>query len=161
VNWGSWLLAGFLATLAMSIMLSASQGLRLTRMNMPYLVGTMLTSDRDRAKRLGFLLHLVNGWAFSIVYVFIFQSRHQVSWWFGALLGLAHGLLVLTVGMSLMPTIHPRMATEQHGPSANRYFEPPGFLALNYGYQTPLSVMLAHAVYGAILGSVYQLVPWT
>lgn len=157
MNWGSWLLAGFLATLAMSIMMVGSQGLGWTRMSIPYLMGTMLTSDRGRAMRVGFALHMVNGWLFSIVYMLIFESRHEVSWWFGMLLGLAHGVLVLTVGMSLIPTVHPRMASEQHGPTANRYFEPPGFLALNYGVQTPLSVLLAHAAYGAILGSVYQL----
>jgi hypothetical protein len=49
------------------------------------------------------------------------------------------------------------MATERHGPTALRQLEPPGFMALNYGYQTPLSVFLSHAVFGAILGSLYHL----
>ena len=57
-----------------------------------------------------------------------------------------------------MPGLHPRMASEQHGPNANRMLEPPGFMALNYGIQTPVSVFLAHAVFGAILGSLYHLV---
>jgi len=30
-------------------------------------------------------------------------------------------------------------------------------LALNYGYRTPLSVVLAHMAYGAILGAFYRL----
>jgi hypothetical protein len=30
-------------------------------------------------------------------------------------------------------------------------------MALNYGVQTPISVLLAHAAFGAILGSLYQL----
>jgi hypothetical protein len=30
-------------------------------------------------------------------------------------------------------------------------------MALNYGRRTPLSVMLAHLVYGAILGAFYRL----
>ena len=81
----------------------------------------------------------------------------MVNWWFGALLGLAHALTILTVGMSLMPGIHPRMASEQHGLNANRQLEPPGFMALNYGIQTPVSVFLAHAAFGAILGSLYHL----
>jgi hypothetical protein len=56
-----------------------------------------------------------------------------------------------------MPGIHPRMASEQHGPNADRQLEPPGFMALNYGIRTPVSVFLAHAVFGAVLGSLYHL----
>ncbi len=157
MNWTSWLLSGFLATLALSTLLATSQGFGLTRMNLPYLIGTFVTPQRERAKVYGFVIHLVNGLAFSILYVLVFEARHMANWWFGALLGLAHALMVLTVGMSLMPGIHPRMASEHHGPSSNRQLEPPGFMALNYGFRTPISVFLAHAVFGAILGSLYHL----
>jgi hypothetical protein len=157
MNWESWLFSGFLATLALSTMLSVTQGLGLTRMNLPYMIGTIVTSDREKAKAYGFLLHLLNGWIFSVVYVLIFEDRGMVNWWFGLLLGLVHALFVLTVGMSLVPGMHPRMASEQRGPNAMRQLEPPGFMALNYGYQTPISVFLSHAAFGAILGSLYRL----
>src|SRR5712692_9595877 len=100
MNWGNWLVSGFLATLALSTLLSGSQGLGMTRMNIPYMLGTILTPDRDRARLYGFVVHLLNGWAFSILYVLIFQSLHVANWWIGALLGVAHARLVLTVGMS-------------------------------------------------------------
>jgi hypothetical protein len=157
MNWQSWLLSGFLATLAVSTVLSVSQGLGLTRMNIPYLVGTVLTPDREKAKFYGFAVHMVNGMAFSVLYALVFEARHLANWWFGMLLGLAQALFVLTVGMSLMPAVHPRMAREQHGPTATRQLEPPGFMALNYGFRTPISVFIAHAVFGAILGALYQL----
>jgi uncharacterized membrane protein YagU involved in acid resistance len=157
VNWPSWLLSGFVATLALSTLLATTQGLGLTRMNLPYLIGTFFTPKREKARIYGFVIHLFNGLIFSILYVLIFETRHLATWWFGALLGLAHALFVLTVGMSLMPGLHPRMASEQHGPNANRQLEPPGFMALNYGIQTPVSVFIAHAVFGAILGALYVL----
>ena len=157
MNWESWLLSGLLATLALSTVLSLSQGIGLTRMNIPYLLGTMVTPDRQRAKLYGFVIHIVNGWLFSILYVWIFESQRLATWWFGMLIGLAQALFVLTVGMTLMPSFHPRMASEQHGPNASRQLEPPGFMALNYGFRTPLSVFIAHAAYGAMLGSFYQL----
>jgi hypothetical protein len=47
------------------------------------------------------------------------------------------------------------MATEEKGPTVTRQLEPPGFLALNYGYQTPVSVVVAHLIYGAVLGAFY------
>jgi hypothetical protein len=87
--------------------------------------------------------------------VLLFEDRHLSNWWFGSLLGIGHALL--TVGMALIPSLHPRMASEPHGPTACRMLEPPGFLALHYGYQTPLSVLLAHAAFGAVLGSLYHL----
>jgi uncharacterized membrane protein YagU involved in acid resistance len=157
MNWENWLLSGFLATLALSTVLSLSQGIGLTRMNIPYLLGTMVTPDRQRAKLYGFVIHIVNGWLFSILYVWIFESQRLATWWFGMLIGLAQALFVLTVGMTLMPSFHPRMASEQHGPNASRQLEPPGFMALNYGFRTPVSVFIAHAAYGAILGAFYQL----
>ena len=49
------------------------------------------------------------------------------------------------------------MASEQKGPTVTRQLEPPGFLALNYGYQTPISVVVAHLIYGAILGGFYKM----
>ena len=157
MNWGSWILSGFIATLALSTLLVGSQGFRLTRMNVPYLLGTIITPERERARLYGFFVHLVNGWVFSFFYIYIFEARHMVNWWFGLLIGLAHALFLLTVVMSLLPSIHPRMASERKGPTSRRQLEPPGFMALNYGYQTPISVFIAHAVFGAILGSLYHL----
>jgi hypothetical protein len=155
MNWRDWLLWSFVATLALTSVMAGSQGLRLSRMNLPYMLGSMFTPNRDRAKVIGFVFHLVNGWIFSLFYVAAFHSWDRATWWAGAAIGLVQAVLVLTVLVSLLPSFHPRMATEQKGPTVTRQLEPPGFLALNYGYQTPVSVLLAHVIYGAILGAFY------
>jgi uncharacterized membrane protein YagU involved in acid resistance len=155
MNVGSWLLWGFVATIVLTTLMSASQGFGFTRMNLPYMLGTMFTPSRDRAKLVGFLLHLVNGWLFSLMYVAAFHLWADATWWRGALTGFVHAGFVLTAGMWLMPGLHPRMASEQQGPTLMRQLEPPGFLALNYGYETPLSVIIAHVVFGIILGGFY------
>ncbi len=111
---GSWLLWGFLATLAVSILLDGSQALGLTRMNLPYMMGTLFTPDRDRAKVYGFLFHVLNGWLFSLLYVLIFESLQRATWWIGAIIGLGHAFVLLAVVVSLMPGFHPRMASERH-----------------------------------------------
>jgi hypothetical protein len=90
MNWSSWILSGFIATLVLSALLALSQGLALTRMNLPYLIGAVITHDRDRARLYGFFAHVLNGWAFSIIYVLIFEATHNASWWFGLLIGLVH-----------------------------------------------------------------------
>jgi hypothetical protein len=157
MNWGSWLLWGFVATVVLTTLMSASQGLRLTRMSIPYMVGTIFTADRDRAKLVGFIVHLADGWLFSLAYVAAFQSWHRATWWLGATIGFVHAAFVLTAGMRILPGLHPRMASERHGPQAAPLLEPPGFLALNYGLRTPVSVLAAHLVFGAILGTFYVL----
>jgi uncharacterized membrane protein YagU involved in acid resistance len=158
MNVGSWLLWGFVATIVLTTLMSASQGLGFTRMSIPYMLGTMFTPSGDRAKLVGFFLHLVNGWLFSAIYVAAFHVWGGATWWRGALTGFVHATFVLTAGMWLMPGLHPRMASEQQGPTLMRQLEPPGFLALNYGYQTPVSVMIAHIVFGIVLGAFYKLI---
>jgi hypothetical protein len=155
MNVGSWLLWGFVATVVLTTAMAATQGLRLTRINLPYMLGTMFTPDRDRAKLVGAFVHLGFGWAFSLLYVAAFEAWRQATWVRGAAVGLVHAVFVLTVGMRFLPGLHPRMASEQQGPTVARQLEPPGFLALNYGVQTPVTVVLAHLLFGAILGGFY------
>lgn len=156
MNKGSMLLWGFVGTVVLTSLMSASQALGLTRMNLPYILGTMVTPSRDRAKLLGFGMHFLNGWLFASLYIAAFESWRRATWWVGAAIGLVHASFVLLASMTLLPSLHPRMASEQPGPTPTRQLEPPGFLALNYGYQTPLSVLIAHALYGAILGAFYR-----
>jgi hypothetical protein len=157
MNWGSWLIWGFAATIVLTTISSATQGLGLSRMNLPFMLGTIFTPDRDRAKLYGFGVHVVAGWIFSFIYVLIFQALGAAGWWRGIIVGLIHAFFVLVVVMGLLPGLHPRMASEQHGPEAQNMLEPPGFLALHYGVQTPLAIVISHAVFGAILGGFYHL----
>lgn len=157
MNGRSISLWGFVGTIVLTGLMAGSQGLGLTRINLPFMLGTMLTPDRDRAKLAGFGLHMVNGWLFASLYAAAFQSWRRATWWLGAGIGLIHALFVLVVGMQFLPALHPRMASEQHGPTPTKQLEPPGFMALNYGHRTPLSLILAHLLYGGILGGFYRL----
>jgi uncharacterized membrane protein YagU involved in acid resistance len=157
MNWTSWLIWGFGATVVLTTLMSGSQAVGLTRMNIPYMLGTMFTPNRDRAKVIGILVHIVNGWLFALVYVTAFEVWGAASWWLGALIGAVHASFVLGVGLPTLPAFHPRMASEHQGPTVVRQLEPPGFMALHYGVRTPVSVMLAHIVFGAILGAFYTL----
>jgi len=57
-----------------------------------------------------------------------------------------------------LPYLHPRAASEYGGPTATQLLEPPGFMGLNYGQQTPFTTLAGQAVYGAVLGGLPQLV---
>ncbi|MBB5342980.1 SAM-dependent methyltransferase [Tunturibacter empetritectus] len=153
MNWQSWLFWGVMATLAQATFESITQALHLTRMSLPFMLGTMVTSARSKARLWGFGLHIVSGLLFALPYIVAFHFLGGPSWWRGALFGAVQGTIVLTLGMSLMPNLHPRMATEWAGPSATRRLEPPGFFALNYGAKTPIAVLLSHVIFGTVLGS--------
>ncbi len=155
MNIASWLLWGFVATVVLTSLMAGSQSLGLTRINIPYMLGTLITPDRDRAKVYGILLHFLNGWLFSLIYIALFHSLDATAWWIGAAVGLLHSAFVLTVALPVLPGIHPRMASETKGPTVVRQLEPPGFLGLNYGGRTPASMILAHLAFGIILGLFY------
>lgn len=157
MNVSSVLLWGFVATVVMSVAMASSQRLGYTRMSIPFLLGTMVTADRDRAMLAGLLIHLVNGCVFAGVYALAFESWQWATWWLGAGIGFIHAAFVLTIGMPVVPALHPRMVSEYFGPTANRQLQPPGFLALNYGWRTPVVAFTSHLLFGAILGAFYRL----
>jgi hypothetical protein len=150
------LVSGFAATIVLTTVMSASQGLGFTRMSIPFLVGTIFTPSRDRAMAVGSMVHIVNGMLFALIYAAIFHQTGRASIALGAAMGFVQGAFVLTVGMVVLPGLHPHMVSEYHGPTPNRLLQPPGFLALHYGRGTPVVTMIAHIIYGAILGGLYH-----
>ncbi len=156
MNLRSTALWGFASTIVLTTIMAGSQWRGLTRMNLPYMLGTIVTPNRDKAKIVGFGMHACIGWLFAGLYAATFQSWQKAGWWRGGMIGLVHALFVLFAAMPLLPSMHPRMASEERGPTPTRQLEPPGFLALHYGRRTPASVVLAHLVYGGILGAFYR-----
>lgn len=152
---GAALLWGGFATGVLTLIMAASQGFGWSRMSFPFMIGSMFSSRRSRAMILGFVLHFLFGMAFAIVYALVFESWRWANWWLGALLGTFHGLFILIVFMPVLPDLHPRMASKHHGPSPTRQLEPPGFMALNYGHATPALTLVAHVIFGILLGAFY------
>ncbi|HYC85271.1 MAG TPA: hypothetical protein VEB86_08620 [Chryseosolibacter sp.] len=146
------ILWGFAATLVLSTIMTTSKYLGFTRMDLPFLLGTMFTSNRNRAPWIGFLVHLIVGWWFAFIYDAAFALSGLHHWWFGMAMGFVHAAFVLTTGLQIVNYLHPRMARPFQGPTPTRQLEPPGFLILNYGKGTPVMTIVAHLVYGGILG---------
>lgn len=153
--WSSALLWGLVATGVLTVIMTAAQGLGWSRISLPFMLGTALVGRRMWAMVLGFAVHIVVGCAFAFLYAWAFEELGRTSWWIGLLFGILHGSFMLTAFIQLLPHVHPRMATKHRGPTPTRQLEPPGFLALNYGRNTPVVTMAAHALYGLILGSFY------
>jgi hypothetical protein len=147
------LAGGFVGTLVLTTALRTANELGLTRVDLPFLLGTAVTGDRARAKAVGYLLHLAAGELFALIYYAIFTAIDTSGWLLGALLGLLHGIVSATALVNiLLPAVHPRMGSTLSAANSNPVLEPPGFLLRNYGRGTPIATLLAHVAYGAIVG---------
>ena len=155
--WGA-IAGGFVGTLLLTTGLVAASELRLTRIDLPFLLGTMLVADRTRAKALGYLLHFLAGQIFALIYYAVFTAIDESGWLLGAGFGLLHGVFAVTALVDiLLPVVHPRMGTPDTAADSSPLLEPPGFLMLNYGRSTPLVTIAVHVIYGAIVGGFISL----
>jgi hypothetical protein len=150
--WGA-VAGGFVGTLVLTTGLRTASELRLTRMDLPFLLGTAFTSNRTRAKAIGYILHFVAGQCFAFVYYGIFVAIDEAGVILGALFGLLHALFAGTALVNiLLPLVHPRMGSTYTAADSSPLLEPPGFMMLNYGRSTPVANVVVHVLYGAIVG---------
>lgn len=155
--WGA-LVGGIAGTVVLTTALRAASELRLTRIDLPFLLGTALTDNRRNAKAVGYLFHFGFGILFALGYYGVFRAIGADGWWLGAVFGLVHGLFASTALVNvLLPAVHPRMATPLTAAGSTPVVEPPGFLMLNYGRSTPAVTLLAHVAYGTIVGGFVSL----
>ena len=150
--WGA-LAGGFAGTLVLTTILRAATELRLTRIDLPLLLGTAFITDRKRAKLVGYLLHAFFGFSFAIGYLLIFEAIGHAGSLLGAALGALHGAFAGTVLVNVMlPLVHPRMGDPMTTADREALLEPPGFMMLSYGRGSPIVTLVAHITYGAIVG---------
>jgi hypothetical protein len=155
--WGA-LAGGFVGTLVLTSGLRLATELRLTRIDLPFLLGTAFTDDRLRARALGYLLHFIAGLVFATLYWAVFRAIGESSWWLGAFFGFVHAVFAGTALVNLLlPLVHPRLATPFTAANTAPWLEAPGFLLLNYGTSTPLVMIAVHLVYGATVGEFVSL----
>jgi hypothetical protein len=144
---------GLVGTFVLTTVLRVASELRSTRMDLPFLLGTVVTADRQRAKLVGYILHFMAGLLFSLAYYVGFVGLGRAGWLLGAVFGVIHGLFAMTALVNvLLPVIHPRMGSSLSSVDSTALLEAPGFLMLNYGRATPVVTLVAHVIYGAIVG---------
>lgn len=147
------LAGGLIGTTILTTVLRMASELGLTRVDLPFLLGTAVTVDRTRAKAIGYLAHFGFGLLFALGYYLIFLAIDSSGWLLGAILGLVHGLFAGTALVNiLLPAVHPRMGKPWTDARSSPFVESPGFLMLNYGRATPVVSTIAHVLYGAIVG---------
>ena len=137
-----------------------------TMPSMTLIQGTMLTDDVDKAKRIGFVTHVVmmGTIVFGVGYAALFTVLGDASVLTGALIGLGHGI-VAGMAMAMMGSVHPRMtapanATGSEGAvltttGGETTLVEPGIFARNYGPMTPVGLVMGHVIFGLVVALVY------
>ena len=155
--WGA-IVGGLAGTVVLTTLLRAASELGLTRMDIPFLLGTAVTADRVRAKAAGYALHFLFGLVFALVYFAVFAVIDRSGFLLGAVFGLVHALFAGSALVNiLLPVVHPRMGTNFDAAGSAPLLEPPGFLLRNYGRRTLVVTLIAHVAYGAIVGGFVRL----
>ena len=154
----SALVGGVIGTMVMTTTLSGASFMSLTRIDIPFLLGTVFTRNRTRAQVIGYVLHFVLGVVFALGYYGVFVVIGRAGWTIGAALGFVHALFAGTALVNvLLPTVHPLMGSDYSAADSAPLLEAPGFMLLNYGRSTPIVTMIAHVAYGAIVGGIVAL----
>lgn len=135
----------------------------MTEMDMALIQGSMVSGQRGTAKAIGLFTHLVvmSAVVFGIIYGLLFSAlgiQENNAWWVGALFGAIHGMIA-GMAFAMMPAMHPRMGKQPKSGSRDGELQlaPPGLFGKNYGSMTPAGVLMAHIVFGLVLGFVYGL----
>jgi hypothetical protein len=115
--------------------------------DVPMLWGTMFLPASPEAWLLGALIQLLILGVAGLLYAWAFEHLTQHA---GALTGVLFSLVHSLIGgiaLGLVVRVHPRV------PEA---MPAPGWWALHYGAWGFIVLVLAHAVYGAVVGAAYE-----
>lgn len=155
---GSGFAGGLLGTLVLTTLVRVAAELGWTRMDLALLLGTVVTRNRRKARAIGYIFHVLLGLVFAFGYGAVFRLVGWSSWWLGGLFGAVHAIFVSTVIVNvLLPVVHPLMGTPETAANETALIEPPGFLMLNYGRATFAVTLVAHVMFGAIVGGTFTM----
>jgi hypothetical protein len=146
VNVATALWGGIVGMLALVVVYLGFLALRLTRFDFVRFWGRLVSGERSSlAYTYGVIVLLVLGALIGLLYRLAFQqidSATYVGW--GALLGLAHGVLMLLV----LPLLGLADRSVRDGT-----LQRPGLAVMAYGRLTPIAILAVHVVYGVWVGS--------
>lgn len=151
VGWA--LAAGLVGGVAFLIVVTMGLAIGMTRMNFLEVLGTMLApkANRTTVYATGLAAHLMASAGFGLVHAGLLHaigitSVGEAAGWDLAL-GMAHGVVILAMLPAMLTAMHPLVRTGA--------MERPGVALTGFGNGTPIGSLMAHVVFGLIVGAVY------
>lgn len=150
---GRAVLGGLAGTIAMTVVMYMGSMMGM-KMDMPMTLGTMFFPKGTAAWVVGLMIHLMMGVVFFIIYAALFTALGIESGIIGwsALFGAIHALLA-GAAFGMMPSVHPRMATEPK--SSPGTVSAPGYFGVKMGMMGPAALIAVHLIYGIVAGAIY------
>ena len=138
--------AGVVGALVMSVLMALARSMGM-QVNLEMMLGTMMGGPPSPTKWImGFVMHLIIGGLWALVYAAGFEYlTHRASWAIGLGFALVHALIA-GVFMGMMPAIHPLIPEMMPAPGA--------FMA-HLGLMGVIAEFMLHLIYGAIVGAMY------
>lgn len=145
--------AGVVGATAMLVVIYMGLAIRMTRMDLLWILGTMFAphSTKSRIYLTGLLVHLMMGAAFGLAHAGLLTqldpSTNDGANGLGLVLGLGHGMVAGLIMPFLLTMAHPLVR--------NQEIPKPGFALSGFGSLTYVGVIMAHGVFGLVLGATY------
>jgi hypothetical protein len=143
MDWLGIVVAGLVATAALSMLMYGGPMMGMPRMNIAQTIGSMALPLGGAASTFGMMMHLMMGIAFTIAYAGVWSGLDiNVTWWSGLLFGLVHAA-VAVMGMGMMMKMHKEV-------KAGRLASP-----LAGGAKSVMGMVMGHMVFGLVAALVY------
>ena len=138
--------AGVIGGAVMIGLIAIARAFGWTDLNLALIWGSMLTQNTSAGTWvLGFVIHLIVSGIVALIYAAVFEAIKGSNWFMGLIGGAIHAIIG---GFALagLPAIHPAMPD---------LIAAPGAFAINYGTAAAVVFVVAHLIYGIIVGSMY------
>jgi hypothetical protein len=144
------IIAGLVATLVMSMMLALAPKMGFPKMDIVGMLSTMFSKKGIPA--LGWLMHLMMGIIFALIYAFLWSKGiGSATWLYGLAFGAIHWLIVGII-MVMIPMVHV-------GIRAGTAMAPGLYMTGNGGgVKAFIGGMMGHMIFGLFVALVYALI---
>jgi len=145
VNLLSAVISGILGTLAISMVMAAAPMMGMPKMDIVDMLSTMFGKPN---RVLGWMMHLMMGVVFALIYAFLWSiGIGSPGWISGLIFGAAHWLVVGLM-MAVIPIVHAGIK--------NGDVEAPGMWMINQGGMLSfVGGLMGHIVFGLVVALIY------
>ena len=134
--------AGIVAWIVFTIILYMAPVMGIPKMDVPQLLGGMFGMN---SPAFGWIMHFMVGMILAFVYTYWFAGHLAGAPWLRGLeFGVLPWLVMMIIVAPMLPLVNPTTAKM-----------PPGFFLANMGVMATMGSLIAHLIWGAVLGAAY------
>jgi uncharacterized membrane protein YagU involved in acid resistance len=140
-------IAGVAASLVFSFVLAMAPKMGMPKMDIVDLLGSMFSARTNQV--LGWMMHLMMGVVFALIYAFLWSSGISSATWVGGLIFGAVQWLVVGMVMGMMPMMHV-------GIKSGAVKAPGLWMTNNGGLVAFMGGLVGHMIFGIVIALVYS-----